>query len=103
MRDKSFYQSINYKAYAEGSKKATAFIIVLAAVAFYAARWKAIFIAPVLYLLYLFMVWQSKKDPWLIEAYSVYNVQADHYDPWVHHELPAYGERPQGFGRGIRN
>jgi hypothetical protein len=42
------------------------------------------------------------QDVYYFEIAKVYNSTGDHYQPWPREHLRGRGQRPKGFGRGMR-
>jgi len=102
-RTNKFYQSINYKAYADADNAAETINIAIAGLAVLFLGWHAIYIIPFNVIGYFFLKWTGRKDPWATQAYGQYNRYSDHYDPFVDDKhVPDWGNRPFGFGNGLR-
>lgn len=50
-----------------------------------------------------FFKYLYKQDIYVIKIYRVYSGVADWYQPWPREDLRGKGQRPRGFGRGVRS
>lgn len=97
MRESTIHQSLNRTKLIMGvGDKAFALEIALFVIALNLQVWVlGLLIVP----LHMFFRWLYAKDDVAINAYLVYQKEADVYDPWVRPAVTQ--ERPEGFGRGL--
>lgn len=49
---------------------------------------------------HFFLMWLTKKDPFMVKVYVRYAALADIYDPWPR-RTHKRNQRPEGFGRNL--